>query len=70
MTAEIDIAGIFFSPLLVCLVAAFVLRQGLSWVFNRTRFSQQVWNRPLFDLSLLLLLVGLIFEVFQNFPAS
>jgi hypothetical protein len=58
MIGEIDLGGVFLSPLLLCLVAAFGVRLGVSWLLTRAALYSNVWNRPLFDLSLFIILVG------------
>lgn len=58
MIGEIDIYGVFVTPLLLwigaALVASAILRRLLEWF----GFYRLVWHRPLFDLALLVLLVG------------
>lgn len=58
MIGEIDLGGVFLSPLLLCLVGAFGARLGVSWLLARSGLYPAVWNRPLFDVSLFILLVG------------
>lgn len=58
MIGEVDLGGVYLSPLLPCLVGAFGVRMGLSWILTRTGLYPAVWNRPLFDLSLFIILVG------------
>uniref|UniRef100_UPI0035CC88D2 DUF1656 domain-containing protein n=1 Tax=uncultured Sphingomonas sp. TaxID=158754 RepID=UPI0035CC88D2 len=69
MIGEIDLGGVFLSPLLLCLVGAFGARLGLSWLLARAGLYPVVWNRPLFDLSLFIILVGaamLLLRVFSS----
>lgn len=65
MTAELDLAGIFVSPLLLCLLIAFFGRILLSRLFNALGLYRYVWHRTLFDISLFFALVGLAFAVFS-----
>lgn len=58
MIGEIDLGGVFLSPLLLCLVIALGARVGLSWLLTRAGLYSAVWNRPLFDISLFAILVG------------
>src|SRR3546814_8873503 len=58
---EIDIAGIFISPLLLCLLVAFFARLLVSRLLDALGFYRIVWQRPLFDLALFFLLVWLAF---------
>src|SRR3546814_2854987 len=61
MIGEIDIAGIFISPLLLCLLVAFFARLLVSRLLDALGFYRIVWQRPLFDLALFFLLVWLAF---------
>ncbi|OYW88974.1 MAG: DUF1656 domain-containing protein [Sphingobium sp. 32-64-5] len=61
MIGEIDIAGVFISPLLLCMVLAFAARLLLSRLLTTFGFYRLVWQRPLFDTALFLLLTGAIF---------
>jgi hypothetical protein len=58
MIAEANVYGVFVSPLLLYAVAALalmaVLRRGLAAV----GFYRSVWHRALFDLALLVILLG------------
>jgi hypothetical protein len=65
MIGEINIAGIFISPLLLCLLIGFVARLWLSKLLQAVGFYRLVWQRPLFDTSLLFLLVGTAFVVLR-----
>lgn len=58
MIGEVDVGGVFLSPLLLCVVVAFGARVGLSWLLTRAGLYPAVWNRPLFDLSLFIILIG------------
>lgn len=61
MIGEIDIAGIFISPLLLCLLIAFFARLIVSRLLTTFGFYRFVWQRPLFDLALFFLLLWLVF---------
>jgi hypothetical protein len=65
MIGEIDIAGIFISPLLLCMVIGFAVRIMLSRLLEAAGFYRLVWQRPLFDTSLLLILTGAAFIVLR-----
>jgi hypothetical protein len=58
MIGEIDIFGVLAPPLLVWLGVALVISAGLRWGLKRIGFYRFVWHRPLFDLALLLILLG------------
>jgi hypothetical protein len=70
MIGEIDVAGIFLSPLLPCLLIAFFARLLLSRVLSSTGFYRIIWNRPLFDLSLFLILLGVAFTFLRLLTTS
>lgn len=61
MIGEIDIAGIYVSPLLLCLGAGFAARLLISRLLQATGAYRFVWQRPLFDTALFFLLVGVAF---------
>ncbi|WP_269525220.1 DUF1656 domain-containing protein [Coraliomargarita parva] len=69
MMTEIDISGVFFSPLLLCMLVALATRVLLSRVLERVGFYQLVWHRPLFDISLFFLFTGASFEMLKIFTA-
>ena len=57
---EIDLLGVFVSPALICLAAALVLSLILRRLLDRTSINRFVWNRALFDLSLIIAMTALI----------
>ena len=60
MIGEIDLFGVLLPPLLVwvgvALLLSTLLRRGLA----KAGFYRFVWHRPLFDISLLVILTGLV----------
>jgi protein AaeX len=56
---EIDLLGVFVSPALVCLAVALVLSLILRRFLDKTDINRFVWNRALFDLSLLIVMTAL-----------
>jgi hypothetical protein len=50
---EIDLLGVFVSPALICLAVALVISLILRRLLDKTGINRFVWNRALFDLSLL-----------------
>lgn len=70
MIGQVDVAGILLSPLLPCLLVAFVARLAMSWVLSITGAYRFVWNRPLFDLSLFLILLGVAFALLTQSTTS
>lgn len=61
MINELNIDGVFVSPLLLCLVAAFFARLGLSRLFSWAGLYRLIAQRPLFDTAMFLLLTGAFF---------
>ena len=57
---EIDLLGVFVSPALICLAVALVLSLILRRLLDRTSINRFVWNRALFDLSLLVAITALL----------
>jgi hypothetical protein len=68
MIGEIDLYGVFVSPLLIWVVIALpltaLLRRVLAWA-GVYRF---VWHRPLFDLALLVMMVGAVVSLSSIVP--
>jgi hypothetical protein len=66
--SEVDIYGLLVSPMLLWVGAAMLLsafvRRALGWL-GVYRF---VWHRPLFDLALLVILVGGVVAVQARWP--
>jgi hypothetical protein len=57
---EIDIFGVLAPPLLIWLAIALLLSAVLRRLLNRVGFYSYVWHRPLFDLALLVILIGFV----------
>ena len=57
---EIDLLGVFISPALICLVVALVISLILRRLLDKTDVNRFVWNRALFDLSLLVGITALL----------
>lgn len=60
MIAEIDVSGVFVPSLLVWIGAALPLTAALRRVLRWCGFYQFVWHRPLFDLALLVMVLGAV----------
>ena len=56
---EIDLLGVFVSPALICLTVALVISLILRRLLDKTGINRFVWNRALFDLSLMIVLTAL-----------
>ena len=57
---EIDLLGVFVSPALICLAMAFVISIILRRLLDKTGINRFVWNRALFDPSLLVVITALL----------
>ena len=57
---EIDLLGVFVSPALICLAVALVISLILRRLLDQTGINRFVWNRALFDLSLLVVITALL----------
>ncbi|MBB6193554.1 hypothetical protein FHS51_003812 [Sphingobium wenxiniae] len=65
MIGEVDVAGIFISPLLLCLLVGFATRIVLSRLLEWVGFYRYIWRRPLFDTALFLILTGAAFAALR-----
>lgn len=65
MISEIDVGGIFISPLLLFLLVAFFGSWLLSRLVRALGLYRYIWHRSLFDVSLFFVLVGVVFAVFS-----
>ncbi|KAB7738452.1 DUF1656 domain-containing protein [Parvibaculum sedimenti] len=65
MIGEFDIAGVFVSPLLLCLLAAFLARILIGRVLEATGIYRAIWHQSLFSISLFFVLVGAVFALLQ-----
>jgi len=70
MIGEINVAGIFISPLLLCMIVAFVARILLSRIFDAIGLYRLIWQRPLFDTALFLILIGVAFVGLHMIPSG
>ena len=57
---EIDLLGVFVSPALICLAVALVISLIVRRLLDKTGINRFVWNRALFDLSLLVAMASLL----------
>jgi hypothetical protein len=57
---EIDLLGVFVSPALICLAVALVISLIARRLLDKTGINRFVWNRALFDLSLLVVITALL----------
>ena len=57
---EIDVLGVFISPALICVAAALLISLISRRLLDKTGINRFVWNRALFDLSLLIAIAALL----------
>jgi hypothetical protein len=60
MLKEVDICGVFFAPFAAYLVVALLLFWPLRILFDRWAIHRWVWHRPLFDISIFVIILSLI----------
>jgi hypothetical protein len=58
MSGEVDLAGVFVTPLLLWLLAALPVAAVLRRLLRRLGVYRLVWHRPLFDVALLVVVIG------------
>jgi len=67
MIGEIDLFGVLLPPLLVWLGIALLLAAVLRMALAKFGAYRLVWHRPLFDLSLLVILTFLVSLTMNRF---
>jgi len=60
MYKELDFCGIFLPPFFLGLVIAMILYAPLHWLWDRINLQRWVWNRPVFELALFVILLALV----------
>jgi hypothetical protein len=60
MTGELDLYGVFVPALAAWMLIALALTLALRRVLARLGAYRLIWHRPLFDLALFVILLGLI----------
>lgn len=63
MIGEIDVYGVFIPPLLLWVGAALPLTAVLRRLIRRFGLYRFVWHRPLFDLALLIIALGVVVAI-------
>ncbi|MBH9536592.1 DUF1656 domain-containing protein [Novosphingopyxis sp. YJ-S2-01] len=58
------------STIVPAVLGGLLLAGFLSWLLARLRLYRFIWNRPLFELALFLILTGAIVALFPNPVAS
>jgi hypothetical protein len=70
MSGETDLYGVFVPSLLVWIVLALLLTAALRRLLRWFGFYRLVWHRPLFDLALLVIVLGAVVGVCTGWVAS
>jgi hypothetical protein len=60
VTGEFDIYGVYFPAFIIFAGLAFLLQLGVKRLLDATGFYGYVWHRPLFDLALYVILLGVV----------
>jgi len=63
MIGEIDVYGVFVPSLLIWVEATLTLTISLRRLLRRFGFYRLVWHRPLFDLALLVIVLGIVVAI-------
>jgi Protein of unknown function (DUF1656) len=67
MIGEIDLFGVLLPPLLVWVAVALPVSAALRWALTKAGAYRFIWHRPLFDLSLLVILTGIVSLLMNRF---
>lgn len=60
MYKEINFCGIYFAPFFACLLLAGLIHFALHRWGDRIRIQRWVWNRPVFELALFIIVLALV----------
>lgn len=60
MIGEVDIYGVYFPAFIVFAGVAFLLQLAVNRLFNSFGVYRFVWHRPLFDLAIYVILLGVV----------
>jgi hypothetical protein len=60
MIGEFDIYGVYFPLFIVAVVIAFALYLVVRRLFDELGVYRFVWHRPLFDLAIYVILLGVV----------
>ncbi|KAB1069959.1 DUF1656 domain-containing protein [Methylobacterium planeticum] len=69
MTGELDLYGVFIPGLAAWMLIAFAVSVPLRRILARAGFYRLVWHRPLFDLALYVVLLGIVVSVAVPFAS-
>jgi hypothetical protein len=70
VVGELDVYGVFVPSLLVWLTAALLLTAGLRQLLRWSGFYRLVWHQPLFDLALLVIMLGVVVSMSTRWITS
>jgi hypothetical protein len=70
MISEVNIYGLFVSPMLLWVGAALLLSAVVRRLLARLGFYRFVWHPPLFDLALLVILLGGVVAIQSRWPVQ
>jgi hypothetical protein len=60
VSGEFDIYGVYFPVFIVCAGLAFLLQLAVKRLFDSFGVYRFVWHRPLFDLAIYVILLGVV----------
>jgi hypothetical protein len=60
MIREVDIGGVYLSPMLIYAAVAALIWLGLSFVFEATGLYRWVWHRSLFNLAVFVIVLAVV----------
>ena len=60
MIGEFDIYGVYLPSFLVFATIAFLLQLAVKRMFDACGIYRYVWHRPLFDLAIFVILLGVV----------
>jgi hypothetical protein len=63
MRGELDIYGVFIPTLLAWAIVGFVVSLFVRRLLAKLGFYKYVWHRPLFDIALLVVLIGTVVAI-------
>ena len=58
MFKEIDFCGVYFPPIFLCLLIACLVYVPLHWCWDRIALQRWIWNRPLCELALFVIVLA------------
>jgi len=64
--AELDLNGVFVPGLLAWAALAYLGRSLIAWMMDLTGAWRFIWHRPLFDMSLFVILWGGVSDLMFN----